>query len=240
MPSSPSSLRQVEEFRPHLAFLEQARLVFDVDAIGAGVLRDDEYLLDAGLRQFLGFAQHVGGRTGYQIAAERRDDAEGAAVVAAFRNLEIGVVARRQLDALRRQKIDERFVRRRGRLVHGGHDALIGLRSGNGEHVGMPFADNVGLGAEASGNDHAAVFGKCRADGVEQLVARRIEEPTGVDDNQIGAVMLSGDFIAFGAQAREDAFGIHKGLRASEADKADAGGRHETLSDRCWKGGAVT
>jgi hypothetical protein len=54
----------------------------------------------------------------------------------------------------------------------------------------MPFADHVGFGAEASGNDHAPVFGKCRADCVERLITGRIEEPAGVDHDQIGAVML--------------------------------------------------
>ena len=78
------------------------RLVLDVDAVGAGVLRDDEQFLDAGLGQLFGLAQHVAGRARDEVAAQRRDDAEGAAVVAALGNLQIGVVARRQLDALRR------------------------------------------------------------------------------------------------------------------------------------------
>ena len=62
--------------------------------------------LTPGLGQFLGLAQHVGCRPRDEVAAQRRDDAEGAAIVAAFRNLQIGVVARRELDALRRQQVD--------------------------------------------------------------------------------------------------------------------------------------
>ncbi len=126
MPISPSSRQRSRNFALHLAVPEQARLVFHVDAVGAGVLRDDQQFLDARLGQLFRLAQHVGGRARDQIAAQRRDDAEGAAVVAALGNLQIGVVARRQLDALRRQQVEERIVRRRRGLVHRRHDAFIG------------------------------------------------------------------------------------------------------------------
>ncbi len=46
--------------------------------------------------QVFGLAQHVGGRARDEIAAQLRDDAEGAAVVAAFGDLEVGVMARRR------------------------------------------------------------------------------------------------------------------------------------------------
>ena len=175
--------------------------------------------------RLLGLAQHVGGRTRDEIAAQRRDDAEGAAVVAAFGDLQIGVVARRELHALRRQQVDIGIVRRRGCLVHRRHDALVGLRSGDGEHVRVLLADDLGLGAEAAGDDDPAVFRQGVADGVERLVAGRIEEAAGVDDDQIGAVMLARDLVALGAQPRDDALGIDQRLRATEADETDARGR---------------
>ena len=99
---------EIDELGAHVALLPAARRVFHVDAVGAGVLRDDQQFLHAGLHQPLGLAQHVGGRARDEIAAQLRDDAEGAAVIAAFGNLQIGVVARRQLDALRRHQVDER------------------------------------------------------------------------------------------------------------------------------------
>ena len=49
----------------------------------------------------------------HEVAAHRRDDAEAAAVVAALGDLQVRVVARRQLHALRRHQIEERIVRRR-------------------------------------------------------------------------------------------------------------------------------
>jgi hypothetical protein len=64
-----------------LAAFPRARRVFEIDPIGGGVLRDDQELLDARRHQALGFAKHVGGRPGDQVAAQPGDDAERAAVV---------------------------------------------------------------------------------------------------------------------------------------------------------------
>ena len=113
--------------------------------------------------------------------------------------------------------------------MHGRHDALIGLRAGDGEHVGMLVADHVGLGAEAAGDDDAAVLGHGVADRLQRLVARRIQEAAGVDDDQVGAVMLAGDLVAFGAQPCDDALGIDQRLGAPEADETDAWGGHDFL-----------
>ncbi len=44
-------LGEVEEARANLAILPQARLILQVDAVGAGVLRDDQDLLHAGFDQ---------------------------------------------------------------------------------------------------------------------------------------------------------------------------------------------
>ena len=76
--------RQIAEFRRHRAAAPVARRIADVDAIGGGVLRDDQKLLHPGRDQPLGLAQHVGGRPGDEVAAQLRDDAEGAAIVAAL------------------------------------------------------------------------------------------------------------------------------------------------------------
>ena len=92
-------------------------------------------------------------------------------------------------------------MRRRCGLMHRRHDVLIGLRSGDGEHVRVLFADHVRLGAEAAGDDDAAVLRHGVANRLEQLVARRIQEAAGVDDDQVGAVMLARDLVAFGPAA---------------------------------------
>ena len=76
--------REVEEFRPHLAALPGARRIFHIDAVGRGVLGNDQKFLDAGGDQLFRLAQHVGGRPRHQIAAQFRDDAEAAAIIATF------------------------------------------------------------------------------------------------------------------------------------------------------------
>src|SRR6185369_1953792 len=93
------------ELGQRLAQLLEARLdrlaapetgaVLDIDAVGAGVLRNDQDLFYAGPSQVLGLGQHVADRPRNQRATQRGDDAEGAAVVAAFGNLQVGEVVRR-------------------------------------------------------------------------------------------------------------------------------------------------
>jgi hypothetical protein len=85
---------EVEEAGADLAAVPVAGGVAEVDAVGAGVLGDDQELLGAGGDQGLGLAEHVGGGAGGQVAADLGDDAEGAAVVAAFGNLQVGVMLR--------------------------------------------------------------------------------------------------------------------------------------------------
>ena len=91
---------EVDEFRANLAVLPRACRVFQIDAIGRGVLGNDQEFLDPRSDQPLRLAQHVVGRARDEVAAQFRDDAEAAAVVAALRNLQIRVVPRRQFDAL--------------------------------------------------------------------------------------------------------------------------------------------
>src|SRR5690606_34038742 len=141
----------------------------DVDAVGAGVLRDDQQLLHARLHQALGFAHDVADGAADQIAAHGRNDAEAAAVVAAFGNLQVGVMPRRELDPLRRHEVDVGIVVAfgRGGFVHGAHHLFLLLGAGDGQHRGVDLADEVFLDAHAAGDDHFAVFGDGLTDGFE-------------------------------------------------------------------------
>src|SRR3989344_8127449 len=91
----------------HRRAVPETGAVFHVDAVGAGVLGDHQQFFNAGFDQALGFVQHIAHRAADQLAAHRRDDAEAATVVAAFGNLQVRVVARGQLDALRRHQGDQ-------------------------------------------------------------------------------------------------------------------------------------
>ena len=105
-----------------------ARLVTDVDAVGARVLADDQQLLGARGDQFLGFAQDRVGPAADEVAAKVRDDAEGAAVVAALRNLQIAVVARRELEPAFRHEVEEGVAGIGAALVNRADNLLIFMR----------------------------------------------------------------------------------------------------------------
>ena len=173
------------------------------------------------LHEPLGFAQHLVDAAAREAPAHRGDDAEAAAVVAAFRDLQVRVVARRQPHALRRQQVEERLVLRRQVLVHRADHLLVGVRAGDLEHARVAREDALGLRAEAAGDDHAPVLLERLADRVERLIDRRVDEAAGVDHHEIGRLVGRGDLVAFRAQLREDALGIDQRLRAAEADEAD-------------------
>ena len=67
-----------------------------------------------------------------------------------------------------------------------------------------------------------------RADGGEQFRLGAVEEAAGVDDDEIGAVVLARELVALRAQPRDDALGIDQRLGASERNKADF-----------WRGGLL-
>src|SRR3546814_14085342 len=65
-----------------------------IDAIGRSVLTDDEQFLRPRRDQLFGLAQHRVDTAADPFAAQIWDDAEGTAMVAALRNLQLAVVAR--------------------------------------------------------------------------------------------------------------------------------------------------
>ena len=175
--------REVEKFRPDRTLLKSAFRIFQVDAIGARILRDDEQFLDACRDELFSLAQDIACRAGHEIAAQFWNDAEGAAVVAAFRNFQISIVARRQLDALRRHEIKKRIVRRRRRFMHRLHDGGKILRPADPAKVWELFQNRTGLGAHAAGDDDLAVFGRGSTDRRERFRLGAVEKAAGVDDD---------------------------------------------------------
>ena len=144
-------------------------------------------------------------------------------MIAALGDLQVRVVARRELHALRRHEIDERIVWRWNRFVHGRDDGLVLMRPRDREHVRMRVADDVRLGTEAAGDDDAAVLGERLADRVERLGARAVEKPARIDDDDVGAGVVRGRLVTLGAQLAQDSLGIDERLRAAEAHEADFG-----------------
>ena len=205
-----------------LAALPGVGVVPAVDAVGGGVLADDEELADAGGDELLGLAQDGVGRARDEAAAHVGDDAEAALVVTALGDLEVAVVARGEVDGRGRQEVEEGVGLRRHGGVDGVEDGLVLVRAGDGEDVRVGRADQGRVGAEAAGDDDAAVLGQRLADRLEALGLGAVEEAAGVDDDRVGAGVVGGDRIALGAQAGQDALGIDQRLGAAEADHADA------------------
>jgi len=137
-------------------------------------------------------------------------------MVAAFGDLQVRVVTRRQSDPLWRHQVEERIVQRRQLLVHRADHLLVSLRSRDLEHARMTVGDGLRLGAEATGDDHLAVARERFADRVEGLVHRVVDEAAGVDDDEARVLVGADDVVALRAQPREDAFGVHQGLGATE------------------------
>src|SRR6185312_12207346 len=96
--------------------------------------------------------------------------AEAALVVAAFRNLEIRVVSRRQPHALRWYQVKEWIVLGWKMLVNSIQHVLVRVRASNLQHARVAFENPLGLGSEAARHDHPTVLLQSLADGIERLV----------------------------------------------------------------------
>ena len=107
--------------------------------------------------------------------------------------------------------------------VHGFQHALILLRARDRQHARIGRLDLLRFRAHTAGDDDLAVLGHRLADGAERFLLGAVEEAAGVDDHNVGAVMLAGQLIAFGAQPGDDALGIHQRLGAPKQNKADFG-----------------
>jgi hypothetical protein len=183
--------------------LPESGSIPDIDAIRARVLRDDEQLLDAGAEKPLGFGQHLADGTAHEIAAHRRNDAERAPVVAAFADLQVRIVLRRQLDSLRRDEVCERIVELRQVLMHSRHHFGRRMRTGDGEDTRVRVANerSAFLRAEAAGDDDLAVFRERLTDRIERLLDGRVDEAARVDDDEVGSRVARRDRIGLRREA---------------------------------------
>jgi hypothetical protein len=147
---SPKFAQGTHEFghaRFQRAALPEAGSMPGVHAVGAGVLRDDQDFLDPGIHQVLRLLHHLAYRPAREVSAQRRNDAEGAAVIAAFRNLEIGIMRGCESHALRRHQVGVGIVRPGQVRVHRLHHFVGRVRTGHRQHLGMRLAHDVALGA---------------------------------------------------------------------------------------------
>ena len=216
-------LRERQELRRHIAAAEFAGRVLEVQPIGAGILRDHEKLFRPARHQSLGLIEDRCQRAGGEVAANLRDDAERAAVVAALGNLQVRIVPRRQPQALLGEQVDELVRHRREVLVHFGDDRLILMRPRHCEDAWVRPGDQVFLDTKTARDDDAAIGADRLADGLEALLLGAVEETAGIDQHHVRALVVARELIALRTQGRHDALGVDEGLWAAEADKADLG-----------------
>src|SRR5690349_721761 len=164
-------------------------------------------------------------RPAHQVAAHGWDDAERAAMVAALRNLDVGIMPGGQPYSLRWDKTGERIVRLRQMLVNSRHDLGEGLRARHCEYFRMRLPDDVPtvLRAEATGHDDFAVFSKGLADGIQGFLYSAVDKSARIDNYQVRILIGRRGFIAFSAQLSEDLLRVHQGLGATERDETNFG-----------------
>ena len=185
--------------------------MIEIEAVVGGILADDDDFLHAVGHELLGFGDEFVDGTRAVGTADEGDGAVGTGAVAAFGNLEVGV------------------VRRSGEVAMG---------VGEAEEFGtMPFVDfghlvlqllHVALD-EASADDEtgavvAAFFGgDLVEDGVDALLLGIADETAGVDDDGVAVVALAveEDSVAFGGETAGEFFAIDGVLGTPKGDDVD-------------------
>ena len=215
-----------------------------VHAEVGGVLGDEVEFLHAGFDEGACFADDGLLGTGAVLAADFRDDAERAGVVAAFRDLHVGHVTRGESEAGGGVVGDEDRLlcdRIEGVFAEGAVEDLADDGGDLGDLVeadeGVDFGEETGevflkaLG-EAAGDEDLLLLtgGVCLSgvdgvdDGGDGLVLGDVDEGAGVDDEDVGEVRFRGHDHAFLLEVADHDFGIDEILGAAEGDETDLGG----------------
>ena len=143
-------------------------------------------------------------------------------MIAAFGDLEIGIVARREAHAFAGDEIDERIAGRWRCGAHRLHHAFERLRAGDRRDIRESIADRVRRGPHAAGYDHLAILIHRLAYCRERFRFGAVEKAAGVDDDRVSAGMAARQLVAFGAQAREDTLAVDERLRAAKGNERNA------------------
>jgi hypothetical protein len=190
--------------------------------------------LHAARGEHLGFPHDRVGGAAAVVATERRNNAEGALVIAAFGNLQIRIVSRsrekswrirvvdigRQLlrsnrDAIRSQQRDRsRADDAEDVLDFASADDGIDLRNFCAQFVAIAFT-------HAAGDDQfpaAPVLLVLRhlENGVDRLLPGFIDERAGVDDEHVGVGRVPGELMTGLLREPEHDLGVDEVLRAAE------------------------
>ena len=221
--------------------LEQEReavLKAEVLAIAGGVLADEVDLTDARREQPGGFSHHGLEPPAAEFAAELRDHTEGAGVVAALRDLDVGIVARRGEHA-RRQiviQIGHGAIRHR-RPVTGGHDFFQLVGADHGVHFGNVAADLIAVALHQATRHHQSFEAAGLLElshfenGLDRFLLGGVDETARVDDDDLGVLRIRSQLPAVRGELPHHDFGVHQILGAAQADKTDFQGVYPRRSE---------
>ena len=211
-----------------------------VDPVKRRVLRDEQQLLDPAIRQRARLADDRLGGPAAVAAAQRRDDAEGALVIAPFSDLDVRVMPGRgeHPRCLGVVHVGRRRAAGRGPSEKGERRAARGREAGDGAHDlrhlagaehGVDLRDlgtqlvAVALG-KAPGHDQAAaraVFLVPRhlQDRINRFLFRRVDEGAGVDDEHVGRGLVLDKLMPCIPRQTEHHLGVDEILRAAEGNE---------------------
>ena len=201
----------------------------EVFAVRGGVLPDQIDFADAPIEEARGF-----GDDGFQLAAAEpaailRDHAEGARMVAAFRDFDVSEMARSGEHARREVviQVGPGWNPRRFHAFAHGHDAIQVIGADNGIDLGDLLADGVAVAFhqatrhnQLAGSSALLEFGHLE-DSLDRFLFGGVDETAGVDYQDIGFGGVRRQLVAPGHQLAHHDFTIDQVLGTAQADKAD-------------------
>ena len=196
-----------------------------------GILGDVGDFLHARLDEAARFVQHVVVRAGAVAAADERDGAVGAAVVAPIAHTDEGGKRRGRQNARGFKHLAACGAGDGARAVERTLDQIADMRIIRYAHQQVDFRHlllqrlAVALHKAARRGQQTAVaclfvFGHLE-DGVDAFLLCGVDKPAGVDDNHLRVGRIGGDFPAARAQQAQHLFGVDSIFCAAQRDHAD-------------------
>ena len=219
-------LAQLGEQRP------QHPLVVEVDAVAGDVLGDDDELLHPGVGQGLGLRQQGLHGTAAVAAPQLGNDTEGAPVVAALGDLQVGGVGGGGGDArpvlLRVVDIPEAVGRAPGhQLLQGGDDLGVAAGAHDAVHLGQLLHQLVLIAlGQAAGDQQLAQLpllfqlGQLQ-DILNGLALGGVDKAAGVEHRRVRPLGLGGDLMPSASDQCHHLLGVHQILGAAQGYKCN-------------------
>ncbi len=210
--------------------LRQSVAQTKVFAVRSSVLPDQRNFPGAGSGQILRLAHHRLKTPAAEFAAKLRNNAEGAGMIAALSDFDVGGVPRRGHNA-RRQIVIKKSGRLRRQHTQIALDSFDDALDFTGSHHRIHFRhllENLLAKAfhQAAGNNQflrRAEFLVLRhlQNGVHRFLLRRLNKAARVYHQHFRLIRARRQLIPFARKNAHHHLAIHEVLRASQADKSD-------------------